>query len=120
MVEDDHATREMLRHGLRALGFQVHLAENDAEAVDLYQQHQESVTVVLLDVEIPGSDGAATWSSTAARRIGNRKLLPLLVHPATLAAQDVRSAERASAAKVEKLAAAGKSTGKHGRKRSHR
>ena len=57
---------------------------------------------------------------TAARRIGNRKLLPLLVHPATLAAQDVRSAERESAAKVEKLAAAGKSTGKHGRKRSHR
>jgi hypothetical protein len=39
---------------------------------------------------------------TAARRIGNRKLLPLLVHPATLAAQDVRSAERASAAKVQK------------------
>ena len=69
---------------------------------------------------------------TAARRIGNRKLLPLLVHPATLAAQDVRSAERASAAKVEKLekiAAATRSVkstakpakdGKHGRKRSHR
>ena len=57
---------------------------------------------------------------TAARRIGNRKLLPLLVHPATLAAQDVRSAERESAAKVEKLAAAVKSSGKRGRKRSHR
>ncbi|MEP6651245.1 MAG: hypothetical protein ABJA74_15250, partial [Lapillicoccus sp.] len=62
---------------------------------------------------------------TAARRIGNRKLLPLLVHPATLAAQDVRSAERASAAKVEKLekrAAATKSVKapKYGKKRTRR
>ena len=56
---------------------------------------------------------------TAARRIGNRKLLPLLVHPATLAAQDVRSAERASAAKVEKRTAATR-LGKQGKKRSHR
>src|SRR6185312_15719508 len=51
---------------------------------------------------------------TAARRIGNRKLLPLLVHPATLAAQDVRSAERASAAKVDKLVAS--PAGKAGKK----
>ncbi len=56
---------------------------------------------------------------TAARRIGNRKLLPLLVHPATLAAQDVRSAERASAAKVEKLAAA-PVAGEAGKKRPRR
>jgi len=56
---------------------------------------------------------------TAARRIGNRKLLPLLVHPATLAAQDVRSAERASAAKVEKRTAATR-FGKQGKKRAHR
>jgi hypothetical protein len=42
---------------------------------------------------------------TAARRIGNRKLLPLLVHPATLAAQDVQAAERPSAARVTKSAA---------------
>jgi hypothetical protein len=37
---------------------------------------------------------------TAARRIGNRKLLPLLVHPATLAAQDVQAAERTSVARA--------------------
>ncbi|MDQ6715511.1 MAG: hypothetical protein M3Z83_05325, partial [Actinomycetota bacterium] len=43
---------------------------------------------------------------TAARRIGNRKLLPLLVHPATLAAQDLRSAERTSAVKAAKRSAA--------------
>ena len=57
-------------------------------------------------------------SVTAARRIGNRKLLPLLVHPATLAAQDVRSAERESVAKVEKKvkAVAGPPSGKHGKR----
>ena len=37
-----------------------------------------------------------------------------------LAAQDVRSAERASVAKVEKLAAAAQSQGKHGKKRPRR
>jgi hypothetical protein len=41
-------------------------------------------------------------SVTAARRIGNRKLLPLLVHPATLAAQDVAVAAKASAVKAQK------------------
>ena len=37
---------------------------------------------------------------TAARRTGNRRLLPLLVHPATLAAQDVQKARRAAAART--------------------
>jgi hypothetical protein len=41
-------------------------------------------------------------SVTAARRIGNRKLLPLLVHPATLAAQDVAAAAKTSVAKGQK------------------
>jgi hypothetical protein len=56
---------------------------------------------------------------TAARRIGNRKLLPLLVHPATLAAQDVRTAERASVVMAEKHAAATRSR-KRGKKHSQR
>jgi hypothetical protein len=56
---------------------------------------------------------------TAARRIGNRKLLPLLVHPATLSAQDVRSAERASAAKLQKRSATTESA-KSGKKHAHR
>jgi len=41
---------------------------------------------------------------TAARRIGNRKLLPLLVHPATLAAQDAAKAEAEGRAAAEKPA----------------
>lgn len=36
-------------------------------------------------------------SVAAARQIGNRKLLPLLVHPATLAAQDVTKAAKTGA-----------------------
>ena len=42
---------------------------------------------------------------TAARRSGNRKLLPLLVHPATLAAQDTAKPETQGSAAAEKLAA---------------
>ena len=47
------------------------------------------------------------------RRIGNRKLLPLLVHPATLAAQDVQSAGAAAAARSRRPRRAAKSQAKH-------
>jgi CheY-like chemotaxis protein len=60
VVDDEALMRSMLRAGLEREGFQVFLAAGGEEALDLYQQHQESVVVVLLDIRMPGLDGPQT------------------------------------------------------------
>jgi CheY-like chemotaxis protein len=41
-------------------GFDVWLAADGREAIDLYREHRESIAVVLLDVRMPGLDGPGT------------------------------------------------------------
>ncbi len=58
VADDDPAIRALLETGLRRRGFTVWLARDGREAVDLYEQHAAEVTLVLLDVRMPGLDGA--------------------------------------------------------------
>jgi CheY-like chemotaxis protein len=60
LVNDDHLVRGLLQLGLERKGFDVWLARNGREAIDLYQGHRENIDVVLLDVRMPGLDGPAT------------------------------------------------------------
>lgn len=67
VVDDDHLVRIMLQLGLERNGFDVWLATNGREAIDLYRAHREEIAVVLLDVRMPGLDGPATLD--AMRRL---------------------------------------------------
>lgn len=60
VVDDDHLVRIMVQLGLERNGFDVWLACNGREAVDLYRAHRDSIGVVLLDVCMPGLDWPAT------------------------------------------------------------
>jgi CheY-like chemotaxis protein len=60
VVDDDHLVRIMVQMGLERDGFEVWLARNGWEAIELYREHRDSVGVVLLDVRMPGLDGPAT------------------------------------------------------------
>jgi CheY-like chemotaxis protein len=60
VVDDDHLVRVMLQLGLERNGFDVWLAADGREAIDLYREHRESIAVVLLDVRMPGLDGPGT------------------------------------------------------------
>lgn len=63
VVDDEHLVRIMVQLGLERNGFDVWLAPNGREAIDLYRAHKEDIDVVLLDVCMPGLDGPATLAA---------------------------------------------------------
>src|SRR5262249_40737777 len=65
VVDDDAAVRRLLDLGLKYHGFQVALASNGPEAIKLYENHRESIDLVLLDVKMPGLDGPGTLRALA-------------------------------------------------------
>lgn len=67
VVDDLALVREVLRASLRCHGFQVRLAGDGREAIDLYRRDHNTIALVLLDVQMPGLDGPGVL--TALRTI---------------------------------------------------
>jgi two-component system, cell cycle sensor histidine kinase and response regulator CckA len=63
VVDDDSGVRSVLNKWLHRQGFDVWLAADGQEALDLFWRHHELIDVVLLDVGMPGLDGPQTASS---------------------------------------------------------
>jgi CheY-like chemotaxis protein len=63
IAEDSNAVGVMLQLALRHFGFIVRLAATGKEAVELYREHQQSIALVLLDVQMSGLDGPATLAA---------------------------------------------------------
>jgi CheY-like chemotaxis protein len=63
IVEDEAGVRTMLDTSLRHYGFTVRMAAGGWEAVELFREHHEAIDVVLLDVQMPGVDGACTLAT---------------------------------------------------------
>jgi CheY-like chemotaxis protein len=57
VVAGEHLVRLMIRLGLERNGFDVKLASNGREAIDLYRAHRAEIAVVLLDVQMPDLSG---------------------------------------------------------------
>ena len=60
VVDDEHLVRIMVQLGLERSGFEVWVAANGREAIKLYREHRQHITVVLLDIRMPGLDGPQT------------------------------------------------------------
>ena len=60
VVDDDQTVLGLLQIVFAGRGFQVWTASTGRSAVELYRQHQEAVSVVLLDVRMPDLDGPQT------------------------------------------------------------
>lgn len=72
VVDDEYLVRSIVQLGLERNGFDVRVAANGCEAIALYREHREHISVVLLDVHMPGLDGPQTL---AALRQFNPKIL---------------------------------------------
>jgi DNA-binding response OmpR family regulator len=59
-VDDDESMRDLLERGLEQRGFDVYLARDGGEALDVYRQHGDNIDLVVLDVCMPGLDGPQT------------------------------------------------------------
>ena len=60
VVDDDDLVRSVVQLGLDRNGFDVWLAANGREAIQLYHNHRNHIAVVLLDVCMIGMDGPQT------------------------------------------------------------
>lgn len=63
VVDDELGVRALLEIWLRKQGFAVWLAQGGEEAVTLYRRDRDSIDLVLLDVRMPGMDGAQTLAA---------------------------------------------------------
>ncbi len=73
MVDDDRAVREALRRALTLAEYEVQLAEDGAQAIELVVQALPDA--VVLDIGLPGVDGLEVCRRL--RRLGNR--VPILM-----------------------------------------
>ena len=60
VVDDEALLRAVLQLSLEGDGFDVCLASNGRDAIQLYGKHRDNIAVVLLDVRMPGLDGLQT------------------------------------------------------------
>jgi PAS domain S-box-containing protein len=60
VVDDEEAIREITKTSLETYGFKVLVASDGIEAIALYAQHKDEISVVLMDMMMPSMDGAKT------------------------------------------------------------
>ena len=61
LVDDEKAFLDVGRELLEALGYQVIVATNGKEAVEIFQQNRKEIGLVLLDIVMPIMDGSETF-----------------------------------------------------------
>lgn len=74
LVEDEPAVRQLFAQALVRAGYKVHEARNGQEALEVFDQHGDSVDLLLTDMRMPFMDGAELASQLRTRR-GTLKLL---------------------------------------------
>src|SRR5258708_36754404 len=58
LVEDEPAVRQLFAQALKRAGYAVHEARNGQEAMKLFDQHGESIDMLLTDMRMPYMGGA--------------------------------------------------------------
>jgi PAS domain S-box-containing protein len=60
VVDDEDSIREITKTSLETYGYKVLTASDGIEAIALYTQHKENISVVLIDMMMPSLDGPTT------------------------------------------------------------
>jgi two-component system cell cycle sensor histidine kinase/response regulator CckA len=68
LVEDEPAVRQLFAQALIRAGYRVHEARNGQEAVKLFDQHGETIDLLLTDLRMPYMGGAELAQQLRARR----------------------------------------------------
>jgi two-component system, cell cycle sensor histidine kinase and response regulator CckA len=74
LVEDEPAVRQLFAQALVRAGYRVHEARNGQEALKVFDQHGDSVDLLLTDMRMPFMGGAELATQLRTRR-GTLKLL---------------------------------------------
>ena len=66
LVDDEEAIRQVGQELLEAMGYEVLLASNGEEAIELYEKRSDDIDIVLLDIVMPHMGGGATYERMKA------------------------------------------------------
>lgn len=69
LVEDEPAVRRLFAQALTRAGYRVYEARNGQEAVKVFDQHGESIDLLLTDMRMPYMGGAELAHTLRARRV---------------------------------------------------
>jgi CheY-like chemotaxis protein len=69
VVDDEEVVRVLARETLKDAGFEVLVAEDGREAVEIYRARANEIDAIVLDLSMPRMDGVETF--TEMRRIRN-------------------------------------------------
>ena len=83
LVEDEPAVRQLFAHALSRAGYAVHEARNGQEAMKLFDQHGDTIDMLLTDMRMPYMGGAELAHQLRARR-RSLKLLCISGYPGNL------------------------------------
>lgn len=83
LVEDEPAVRQLFAQALTRAGYVVHEARNGQEAMKLFDQHAETIDMLLTDMRMPYMGGAELAHQLRARR-RSLKLLCISGYPGNL------------------------------------
>lgn len=83
LVEDEPAVRQLFAQALSRAGYSVYEARNGQEAMRLFDQHGESIDLLLTDMRMPYMGGAELAHHLRARR-QSLKLLCISGYPGSV------------------------------------
>jgi len=83
LVEDEPAVRQLFAQALSRAGYSVYQARNGQEAMSLFDQHGESIDLLLTDMRMPYMGGAELAHHLRGRR-STLKLLCISGYPGSL------------------------------------
>ena len=86
LVEDEPAVRQLFAQALTRAGYTVHEARNGQEAMKVFDQHGETIHLLLTDMKMPYMGGAELAHHLRARR-RTLKLLCISGYPGNLDAE---------------------------------
>jgi CheY-like chemotaxis protein len=75
VVDDEPIVRQATRHILSQAGFEPIMAVNGREALQVFQTHTDRIALVILDLAMPGMDGAETLRALRQIRPSTRVLV---------------------------------------------
>ena len=68
LVEDEPAVRQLFSQALVRAGYQVYEARNGQEAMKLFEQHADSIDLLLTDIRMPYMGGTELAQQLRSRR----------------------------------------------------
>jgi len=83
LVEDEPAVRQLFATALSRAGYKVHEARNGEEALKLFEQHKDSIDLLLTDMRMPYMGGAELATQLRERSQG-LKLICISGYPGSL------------------------------------